>query len=553
MKKKTMNKLLALIMSGSFAVCALAACTPSSGTGTSSTGSVANSSSSSSSVGNSSIDAGNSASSSITQTMFESDAVLYSDGLQYTTTTKGTPKSYAALSYEFLGGKDVMPIGGFYGPYSSGGSLDGNERADLLSDKTFKDLQDAGINMIVYGKDMWMGEDGGATANLILDLCEKYGIGYYMQSQWVESQLGGKLTPYPTENMALQTPAGINTLQRIINNMTKNGTRKCVLGLHARDEAFVHEVRNLAVLFDAWYNKMDNNYGLDLYGNSLGYWDGKNTLFGTTAAITYQEYLDDYLNVAKPKMFSATQYPFTSASTPEANLTAGLFEELTYYRELTIEQGIPFWRMMQAGGQWNDASAWIPSVTPYQSEAELLFDVNIALAYGSKAIQYFTLVQPMHFAYQEGGTYDYERNGLIGANGNLTRWYYYAQRANNQVKAVDEYLMNAASEGVIVHGPKARKYIVDDAKPNNTVFAENTYKEMIGVKGDDCVVGCFDYKGGTALYVVNYSRFDKADILVEFDDTYRYTVIQRADVADVVGSSIPLTLDMGEGALIVLE
>ncbi|MBQ6921844.1 MAG: hypothetical protein IJQ66_02020, partial [Clostridia bacterium] len=79
------------------------------------------------------------------------------------------------------------------------------------------------------------------------------------------------------------------------------------------------------------------------------------------------------------------------------------------------------------------------------------------------------------------------------------------------------------------------------------------YKELTGIQGDDCVIGCFDYKGGTALYVVNYSRLKKADVLLKFSDKYRYTVIQRADVADVVGTSIPMTLDMGEGALIVLR
>lgn len=484
---------------------------------------------------------------------FNSDAVLYTDGMTYKAAVKGTPADYSSLTYEFLGGETVMPIGGFYGPYLSGGSLDGNELKNLLSDETFSALHDAGINMIVYGKDMWMGEEGGQTANDILDLCERYGIGYYMQSELVEAQLGGKLNKFPVDSMALKTDAGVQQLQRILDNMTKNGTRKCVLGLHARDEAFMHEIENLSVLKDAWYNKLENNYGLDLFGNALGYWSGKSTLFGTTAPITYDEYLDSFLTKAKPVMFSATQYPFSSANTPEETLTASLFESLAFYRELSIEQGIPFWRMMQAGGQWNDAAAWIPSVEPYQNEAELLFDVNLALAYGAKAIQYFTLVQPMHFAYAEGGTYDFERNGLIGANGNLTRWYYYAQRANKQVQAVDEYLMKAASTGIIVHGKTARKIIVDDAKPNNTVLAENKYKEMIGVEGDDCVIGCFDYQGGTALYVVNYSRTQKGDILVKFDDTYRYTVIQRADVADVVGSSIPLTLDTGEGALIVLK
>ena len=519
MQNKKIKSLISLVLSTIFAVGALSAC-------------------------NSGSQGGN--------VNFESDAVLYTEGMQYKESVKGTPKEYASLTFDYLGGEDVMPIGGFYGPYVSGGSLDGNERGDLLTNETFKLIKDAGVNMIVYGKDMWIGEDGGATANSILDLCEANNIGYFMQSNWIENQLGGKTTPYPVADMALNTAAGVQTLQRIVDNMTKNGTRKCVLGIHAKDEPFMHEIDTLEVLMDAFYNKLDNNYGLELFGNSLGKWNGKSTLFNTTAEITYNEYLDKYFNQAAFSMFSATYYPFDSANTSEARITK-LFDTLAFYRELCIEKNLPSWRMMQAGGQWNDAAAWIPSVEPYQNEAELLFDVNLALAYGAKAIQYFTLVQPLHFAYEEGGKYDYERCGLIGANGNITRWYYYAKRANTQVQAVDEYLMHTASEGVIIHGEAARKCAVSDGAKNDTVFAENKYRELIEVLGDDCIVGCFDYKGGTALYVVNYSRVKKAETFLKFDDTYRYTVIQRGETADVVGTSIPLTLDMGEGALIVLK
>lgn len=520
MKKRKVKNVISLILSGLFVIGAFSAC-----------GSEENSGS----------------------TDFKSDAALYTDGMSYTETVKGTPKPFTALTFEYLGGSDVMPIGGFYGPYASGGSLDGNERADLLSNDVFKAIADAGVNMIVYGKDMWMGEDGGDTANLVLDRCEENGIGYFMQSEWIENQLGGKTEPYAVDKMALKTTAGKETLQRILDKMTGNGTRKCVLGIHAKDEPFVHEINNLEVLKDVFYNKIDNNYGLTLFGNSLGRWSGKSTLFNTTAAITYDEYLEKFFSKSAFQMFSATQYPFSSANTSEASLTKYLFDNLAFYRELALEQNIPHWRMLQAGGQWNDAAAWIPSVEPYQNEAELLFDVNMSLAYGVKAIQYFTLVQPLHFAYATGETYDYERNGLIGANGNITRWYYYAQRANRQIQAIDEYLMNSASVGVIVHGSTARKFIVENGEPNDTVFKENKYKELTGIQGDDCVIGCFDYKGGTALYVVNYSRLKKADVLLKFSDKYRYTVIQRADVADVVGTNIPLTLDMGEGALIVLR
>ena len=151
-----------------------------------------------------------------------------------------------------------------------------------------------------------------------------------------------------------------------------------------------------------------------------------------------------------------------------------------------------------------------------------MFDVNIALCYGCKAIQYFPLISPLHFAYAPDGTYDFNRNGLISAAGSVNEWYYYVQKANRQIKAIDHILMNSANIGLIVHG-------------------------------DDCFVGCFDYLGGTALYVVNYSRKEKAEVTLGFDKRYGYEVIQRAVSTEVAGKNLPLTLEAGEGVLVVLK
>ena len=76
--------------------------------------------------------------------------VLYQDGMAYTETVKGTPEKVNAIYYEFLAeeggladGSDVMPIGGFYAPYASGGSVNGNEAANFLSDEMSVVLIDA--------------------------------------------------------------------------------------------------------------------------------------------------------------------------------------------------------------------------------------------------------------------------------------------------------------------------------------------------------------------------------------------------------------------------
>lgn len=326
-----------------------------------------------------------------------------------------------------------------------------------------------------------------------------------------------------------------------------------MLGLLACDEPFPKMLDNLGAISKAFY-QLENLGDRQLYTNVIGYWEGESTLWGQSQPITWEEYMNTIFDEVGLNMLSITYYPFTSAETPESSLKDA-FNKLGMYRNLAIKRGLPAHRMMQAGGQHNDRAEWIDTVDPYPSEAETLFDVNTSLAYGYKGIQYFTLVQPEHYAYQTGETFDFEnRCGLIGGAGNLTRWYYFAQRANKQIVAVDEYLMQAANMGVIVHGDAASSIVLDEATPSEEIITSKTFRQLTSVSGDDCIVGCFDYKGGTALYVVNWSRKQKGNITLGFDnDKYRYKVIQRAEEVDVVGGRMTLTLDAGEGALIVLS
>ena len=66
-------------------------------------------------------------------------------------------------------------------------------------------------------------------------------------------------------------------------------------------------------------------------------------------------------------------------------------------------------------------------------------------------------------------------------------------------------------------------------------------------------MGCFDYNGGTALYVTNFNTTEKKQVTLHFDNNYAYEVIQRAQSANVYGKAITLTLEAGEGALVVVK
>ncbi len=133
-------------------------------------------------------------------------------------------------------------------------------------------------------------------------------------------------------------------------------------------------------------------------------------------------------------------------------------------------------------------------------------------------------------------------------------WYEPVQAANAQIAAVDHVLMNSASIGLIAHGEKAIVLAkADDEEKRPEFIQEGSFRQLVSVEGDDCYIGCFDYYGGTALYVVNYDRQEKAKVSLKFDGNYGYEVIQRAKSALVMGGRIDLTLEAGEGVLVVLK
>lgn len=486
--------------------------------------------------------------------------VPFQEGMTIKKCNKNDPEPYYALSYEVMAREgekadEVMPIGGFYCPYASGGSIDGHQLPDFLTDKVFQQLEDCGINLFVYSIDTWDSNGGNnRSVELSLELAEKHHIGEFVNSGYVQAQLGEHTRPVAVENMDVKVGEKNQTLVDLVNAISKNGKRKSFLGFHAMDEAFENQLPSLGV-FSQCFEELENRGDYQLFFNSLGSWEGEFNFFGYGSPMTYADYTKQFFELAKPKMLSATQYPFTSASTSEKQLTTLLFDQLALYRNVANQYHVPQWRMLQAGGQWNDEQNWIASVAPYPSEGELLFDVNVSLAYGAKAIQYFPLIQPIYFAYQTGKTYDFEnRSGLIGADGNLTRWYYYAKRANTQIRAIDHVLMKSANKGILVHGKTANEIIVENGKPLDSVIPGESYRELRSIEGDDCVIGCFDYQGGSAYYAVNYSRDKKAEVNLTFDSKdYAYTVTQRGISSKVVGNYVPLRLDAGEAALIVLD
>jgi hypothetical protein len=260
------------------------------------------------------------------------------------------------------------------------------------------------------------------------------------------------------------------------------------------------------------------------------------------------------------KMFSATNYPYSTSyrKYKKENLTdeetddaiANLLKSLLTERKYAMQAGQAYWRMMQAGHQFDGANTEALPVGP--DEGEFLFDGNLALATGSKGIQFFVPLAHPQDQTNPDGTYDPDRNSMIGITGKKNQWYFYAQKLSKQIKAVDHVLMNSAHMGIMACGEQADRLSVE-IKDKEGYIAGKKWRQLKNVSGSSAFVGCFDYLGGTALYVVNSSRNNRAKTALTFDGKYCYDVTQRAETCTVVGRKITLNLQPGEGALIVLR
>ena len=447
-----------------------------------------------------------------------------------------------AQTWDYLGGNGVMPIAGYFGPYRRG------TESDYLTEDVFRMVKESGINLVNYSFN-YMGESDDSIE--ALKLAEQFGIGYFI-NDWVLNAELDEANGTASEGTVL-SPA------EIAAQIGKYSCYDSFLGNHVADEPIANGA--LASLLQKYSNRQLKYYDgiagqLNSYTNMLGFInvfpeDASSASIGSS----YESYWNNVIQDTNPKVLSFDDYPFNKAGEDAAN-AGGYFRSLTVARQKSLDHNLPFWAYVQAGGDFRDDSDDSATNADKQpSEAETYWNVNTALAYGAKGIEWFTLIQPDHFSNDSTSSsgHDYTRNGLIGADGvTKTPYYAYAQRINKHIAAIDEVLMKSVSTGLIATGGYARS----ETTEGGTALITGTEK-LTGVTGTGttygALVGCFDYRDTEAFYVVNYDTTAEQSVTLNFAGSYDYRQIQDAAVTFGTGSSVILTIPAGEAVLVVLE
>lgn len=452
------------------------------------------------------------------------------EALQQTEAGKGTieamePEEAVSLSFDIIGGSDVMPIMGFYGPTPAEYSWNANALPDLYSDEVYELIKETGINII--GPSMSNYATVPQYSEQLLSQADKYGLGaILMDKRYLDPEL---------------------SVEQTDSYISDYANHKSFLGAYLVDEPGTQYYRDHenGTNIDEFKEIAANLNELDyfFYGNLLGM-EGK-TFYSASDTDTYYRYVREWVDTVHPKTLMYDRYIF--GNNKGLDLAKTYFKNMEIIRKVAEEENIPFWVFVEAGNQWNDAKNRFDSEEYYPSQGEFYWNIGTLLAFGAKGVMYFPLIQPYYFAYAQTELFDFQRNGLIGAWNNKTRWFSYAQAMNAQVAAVDEVLMNSVNKGVIASGEAAS----EDLSDCEYLMEGTAWRELTGVKGD-AMIGCFNYQGKTALYVVNYDIEYAQKITLSFSDIYNMSVVQDAETSYVNTDSLELTLQTGDSALVVI-
>jgi len=245
---------------------------------------------------------------------------------------------------------------------------------------------------------------------------------------------------------------------------------------------------------------------------------------------TYENYIDDYIDIFKPEFLSYDYYPLYGKF---PHFAETYFDQLAIIRAKTLKADIPFWNFVLTTSFHSNVRIPVKS--------EIFYQATTALAFGSKGIQYFTFDTPVNSAVPEG---EFFQAALIDYDGRPTERYYFVQELNAHLKSVEKVLMGSVSQGLIAVGTSPAVI------PESCLIPR--FRSLKSVEGRHALVGCFDYNGKTALYVVNNTIENADDITLTFDTVQRLGVSVKTNHKILQADTLTLSLEAGEGALITI-
>ena len=380
--------------------------------------------------------------------------------------------------------------------------------------RRYAELAGAGFNTAIGGNGV-----GNERANrLALAACEQYGLRLVLADAELSKAIQGTAT---TANRADITRR-LKEIYSGIQGRPGFGGRPGLAGIFLYDEPGKTRFANLRFA----RQEVENIFGPD----ELPYVNAWPSYAAVSAlqAPSYTDYLDAYMNgegSESSPFLSFDHYPLLA----EERMTPDFFYNHAVIRRYAQTFGVPSWGFVQSMG-FTGGKVGIERRRP-PDEAEIFWQINVALAYGVKGIQYFTYWTPEDPNLQTGGA-------LITLDGDTTVRYDYATRANEFLRKVGKILLPLplGSSSVTHFGEKR---LPRGAKPFKG------YPSYVkAASGSAAILGLFkesDSSTGRYLLVVNRSPNKAATTRLTIPGTIGS--VERFDpTASETGRFVPATL-----------
>ncbi|GAA3439619.1 hypothetical protein [Kutzneria kofuensis] len=243
----------------------------------------------------------------------------------------------------------------------------------------------------------------------------------------------------------------------------------------------------------------------------------------------YQQFVEQFIQTVQPALLSFDRYPILSSG-----LDAGYFSNWATIRQAGLNHGLPTWTFIQSVGS-NTFRA--------TNGAEMLWLINVSLAYGAKGIQYFTYWTPDPARGEGFGP------AIIDLNGRRTERYRAAQQINTGwLSPVGRQLKPLVSEQVV--------HFNDPQNPGGvTPFAADDV--LSAVSGDPVIIGRFrsgDPNDRTRWLLVVNRQYDRHSSVTVSPVPGRFGGVSQFDARSqnyrqVQSDRINVSLDAGAAAL----
>ena len=248
----------------------------------------------------------------------------------------------------------------------------------------------------------------------------------------------------------------------------------------------------------------------------------------------YQSFVEQFIDTVQPALLSFDRYPILPSG-----FDVGYFQNWVTIRQLGLQHNLPTWTFIQSVGTSNFSAT---------TGSQMLWLINISLAYGCKGIQYFTYWQPDPARGEGFGP------ALIDLSGRPTDRYQAARQINTQWLApVGRQLKPLVSE-VVVH--------FDEPGQPTGITPFSADGVLASASGDPVIIGRFRGADPSAaerwLLVVNRQADQNAQVTIGLA-AGRFSSVARFDPGSTSyrsassASQLTVSLSGGEAALFHLS